>query len=146
MSADWYTCSRCGAQMGIAGTSTGSDDDYATDDYFESEVERHESGECTPAVTVNPTRDEVLGLFEAAKARTLGGSMGTVSIEGSLFPPGWQPAPDPPARVVPRVERLGEWSASVLIGIGMVVALLVAVTVLLVAFAGLTWVWSVIWS
>ena len=46
-----YTCSRCGATFGIAGGVDGQE--YEADDYFASEVERHESGECVTAkVTV----------------------------------------------------------------------------------------------
>jgi hypothetical protein len=49
MSATFYDCSRCDAQFGIAGESSGSDEDYAADDYFDSQVEWHESGKCEPA-------------------------------------------------------------------------------------------------
>jgi hypothetical protein len=50
-----YYCDKCDARFAIAGTSTGSDDDAAADDYFDSEVERHESGECSPAATYEAT-------------------------------------------------------------------------------------------
>lgn len=46
ISTQHYSCSKCGVAFGIAGTSTGSQDDLDADDYFEAEVQRHESGEC----------------------------------------------------------------------------------------------------
>lgn len=48
--AEWYTCPNCGQQMGIAGVSTGSEADLDADQYFDDEVMRHESGECTECV------------------------------------------------------------------------------------------------
>src|SRR6266702_1232436 len=48
MSLDTFTCDRCGAMFGIFGTNTGSDEDWAADEYYASEVEYHQSGECTP--------------------------------------------------------------------------------------------------
>lgn len=47
--AEFYKCRHCGAEFGIAGVSSGSDDDLATEDYFDDEVRRHESGECVNA-------------------------------------------------------------------------------------------------
>lgn len=41
-----FTCSSCDAQFGIAGEHSGSDDDYAADEYYDAQVEYHESGEC----------------------------------------------------------------------------------------------------
>lgn len=43
-----FKCARCGAQFGIAGVSTGSPEDLAVDEYHRTEVERHQSGQCTP--------------------------------------------------------------------------------------------------
>jgi len=58
MSADWFKCDRCGAHMGITGPGNGSDDDLAMEEYYDSEVEYHRSGQCTPAtVEVAPTPD-----------------------------------------------------------------------------------------
>ena len=51
-----YECSRCGASFGIAGQHTGSDDDYAADDYFREQVEHHESGECSKVRTIGSAR------------------------------------------------------------------------------------------
>lgn len=48
MSMTTYECSRCGAVFGIMGESTGTFDDLEAEDYFDSEVQRHESGECMP--------------------------------------------------------------------------------------------------
>lgn len=47
MTADTYTCPRCHTTVGIAGSAM-DEDDYDADDYYDREVERHESGECTP--------------------------------------------------------------------------------------------------
>ena len=41
-----YTCSRCDAQFGIAGVSTGSPEDIEADEFYNSEVDYHESGAC----------------------------------------------------------------------------------------------------
>lgn len=49
MSVETYECDKCGARFGIAGVNTGSDEDYAADDYFNEQVEWHESGECLRA-------------------------------------------------------------------------------------------------
>lgn len=46
-----YRCAHCGAAFGITGQSTGSDDDREADEHYAAEVARHESGECTQAVT-----------------------------------------------------------------------------------------------
>lgn len=46
MSVETYKCTSCGAQMGIAGESSGSPEDLAADEYFDDEVRRHESGRC----------------------------------------------------------------------------------------------------
>lgn len=44
-----YHCGRCGDRFGIAGQNTGTPGDHDADAYFEAEVRRHETGECTPA-------------------------------------------------------------------------------------------------
>lgn len=49
MSYSEYTCPRCGDTFGIAGESTGSDEDFETDRYYSEQVEWHESGQCAPA-------------------------------------------------------------------------------------------------
>lgn len=49
-STSTYRCERCGAAFGVTGQSTGCDEDGYAEEYFEVEVARHESGECTPAV------------------------------------------------------------------------------------------------
>lgn len=59
---DTYECRKCGASFGIAGENNGSDEDYAADDYYRSEVERHESGEC-----VSPARRRWLSLRRTPK-------------------------------------------------------------------------------
>lgn len=43
-----YTCTQrgCGAQFGIAGVSSGTEDDRAADDYHREQIEWHESGQC----------------------------------------------------------------------------------------------------
>ena len=41
------TCHGCGARFGIAGQSTGSDDDCLAEETFEEDVRYHESGECS---------------------------------------------------------------------------------------------------
>lgn len=48
--AETYSCDKCGSSFGIAGGTTGTPEDLEADDYFRSEVERHESGECVAAV------------------------------------------------------------------------------------------------
>lgn len=48
MSYSEYTCPRCGDTFGIAGESTGSDEDFETDRYYSEQVEWHRSGECSP--------------------------------------------------------------------------------------------------
>lgn len=61
MSVETYECTRCGAYLGITGPGSGSEDDYAAEEYFASEVEYHESGQCNPAA--DPARVEyVAGL------------------------------------------------------------------------------------
>lgn len=52
MSAETYSCNRCGVRVGIAGENTGSDDDYAAEESYAADVEFHESGECV-AIPVN---------------------------------------------------------------------------------------------
>jgi hypothetical protein len=52
MSVELYTCNRCGATLGITGPGSGTEDDYAAEEHFDSEVEYHESGKCAPAVVV----------------------------------------------------------------------------------------------
>lgn len=47
-----YHCRFCDARFGIAGEFTGSDDDYAAEEYYRAEVERHESGECAPGAAL----------------------------------------------------------------------------------------------
>lgn len=55
MSLETYECSRCGAKLGITGPGSGTEDDYAAEEYFASEVEYHETGQCAPrAVEVAP--------------------------------------------------------------------------------------------
>jgi hypothetical protein len=49
MSLDEYTCGHCGAGFGIAGEHTGSEDDYAADEYFTAQIDWHRSGACSPA-------------------------------------------------------------------------------------------------
>lgn len=58
MSLDEYTCEKCGASFGIAGTSTGSVDDLAADEYFSSEIEYHQSGDCATAEITTNAHDE----------------------------------------------------------------------------------------
>jgi hypothetical protein len=41
-----YDCRFCGARFGIAGVFTGSDDDQAAEEFYRSEVDYHEAGEC----------------------------------------------------------------------------------------------------
>ena len=43
-----YECERCGAAFGIAGCSTGSDEDREADEYFDEQIAHHESGACVP--------------------------------------------------------------------------------------------------
>lgn len=59
MSVDTYTCSHCGQWLGITGPGSGTDDDFAAEEHYASEVDYHERGECTPvaAVEVAPTPD-----------------------------------------------------------------------------------------
>lgn len=45
---DTYTCRYCSAAFGITGIHTGSDDDYAADEYYREQVDYHEAGECSP--------------------------------------------------------------------------------------------------
>lgn len=45
-STDHYSCPHCKAAFGIAGESDGSVEDELADEYFQSEVERHQSGAC----------------------------------------------------------------------------------------------------
>lgn len=59
-----YSCRSCGARFGIVGESDGSDEDYPADEYYRSEVERHESGEC-----VTPKRRRWLSLRRTPKRR-----------------------------------------------------------------------------
>lgn len=47
-----YHCRYCDARFGIAGTFTGSDDDYAAEEYHRAEVEHHESGACAPGAAL----------------------------------------------------------------------------------------------
>ena len=47
--AETYECQHCDAKLGIAGEHSGSEEDYAADDYFRDEIERHESGACVNA-------------------------------------------------------------------------------------------------
>lgn len=51
--AEEYRCTKCDAQFGIAGTNTGTPEDDAADEHFRDEVERHESGACSPAKTAS---------------------------------------------------------------------------------------------
>ncbi len=48
MSVETFECNRCGAKIGMTGPGSGSDDDLSTEDYYDSEVEFHRSGECAP--------------------------------------------------------------------------------------------------
>lgn len=84
---DTYECRKCGASFGIAGTNTGSDDDYAADEYYRSEVEHHESGECVP-----PARRRWLSLRYTPKRR-----------RGAILP--MEPARPKPERVTTARQR-----------------------------------------
>lgn len=41
-----FSCTYCDAAFGIAGEWTGSDDDWAAQEHFDSQVAHHEAGEC----------------------------------------------------------------------------------------------------
>ena len=92
MSLETYECSRCGAAFGIAGENTGSDDDYAADEYYASEVEFHESGRCPsklyqPAPVIPGAAADALAMSDrladiAVKLRDLG-------IKPSALSVGW---------------------------------------------------------
>jgi hypothetical protein len=82
-----YECRKCGARFGIAGENSGSDEDYAADDYYASEVERHESGEC-----VSPARRRWLSLRRTPRRR-----------HGVLVP--WSPAAPTPRPVLTVRQR-----------------------------------------
>jgi hypothetical protein len=66
MSVETYTCSNCGAQLGIAGENSGSEGDFAADDYYAQEVEYHRSGECASRViTPEPVEADPRAEFAA---------------------------------------------------------------------------------
>lgn len=46
-----YRCHGCGEGGGIAGQSSGTDEDYATHEHFREELHRHETGACVTGVT-----------------------------------------------------------------------------------------------
>lgn len=70
MSYSGYTCPRCGDTFGIAGESTGSDEDIAAESHYGEQVEWHESGQCSPlTATVDSRRTEYIdGLRALADA------------------------------------------------------------------------------
>lgn len=53
--ADTYECLHCGAMFGIAGTSNGSDEDFALDEAYRADVDFHESGKCRQAAAPSQT-------------------------------------------------------------------------------------------
>jgi hypothetical protein len=51
-SSSEYACRFRDARFGIAGTFTGSDDDYAAEEYHRAEVDYHEAGERRPGAAL----------------------------------------------------------------------------------------------
>lgn len=51
-----YSCGRCGARFGIAGTFTGSDEDIEAEELYRADVEYHETGLCQVQPDLAPAR------------------------------------------------------------------------------------------
>lgn len=50
--ATFYKCYACGEGGGIAGQSSGSQEDLEAEDYFREEIRRHSTGACITGVTL----------------------------------------------------------------------------------------------
>lgn len=70
MSVETFECMGCGAKIGLTGPGSGSDEDLAAEEYFNSEIEYHQSGECTPIdkieVLPDPRAEYIASLLTAA--------------------------------------------------------------------------------
>ena len=68
MATDHYECHRCGARFGVAGDPVPyTEADYEADEFYDREVEWHESGECSPtAAAVEAETDGTAVVLPAA--------------------------------------------------------------------------------
>lgn len=89
MSVSTYTCPNCGQWLGITGPGSGTDEDYAAEEHYASEVEYHESGQCAPVVAVEAAAapdPRVAGLRALADLIESKGLTGRFCGDNECFP------------------------------------------------------------